>query len=80
MDPARYEVRLNGPLSERARSALRPMDVRSVPPQTIVFGEVSEPSGLRDLLALCDALGLQVVSVQRLPHRTGGAGPPARRP
>jgi hypothetical protein len=56
------------------------MDVRSVPPQTIVFGEVSEPSGLRDLLALCDALGLQVVSVQRLPHRTGGAGPPARRP
>jgi hypothetical protein len=67
MDPARYEVRVNGCLSERARSAFCTMDVRSVPAQTIVFGELSEPSELHDLLALCSAMGLQVVSLQRLP-------------
>ncbi|MHA6628512.1 hypothetical protein ACU61A_23995 [Pseudonocardia sichuanensis] len=43
------------------------MDVRSVPAQTIMFGELSEPAELHDLLALCNAMGLQVVSLQRLP-------------
>jgi hypothetical protein len=67
MNPAWYEVRVNGRLSERARSAFCTMDVRPVPPQTIMFGELSGPSELRDLLALCSAMGLQVVSLQRLP-------------
>jgi hypothetical protein len=43
------------------------MDVRSVPPQTIVFGELAEQSDLGDLLALCNAMGLEVVSLRRLP-------------
>jgi hypothetical protein len=63
----RYEVRVSGRLSERARSAFWAMDVRSVPPQTIIFGELSEQSDLGELLALCSALGLEVVSLQRLP-------------
>jgi hypothetical protein len=32
-----------------------------------MFGELSGPTELRDLLALCSAMGLQVVSLQRLP-------------
>ena len=44
MAPARYEVRVNGALSERARDAFSALDVRSVPPQTIVFGELAEQS------------------------------------
>jgi hypothetical protein len=67
MDRARYEVRVNGRLSERARGAFCTMAVRPVPAQTIMFGELSEPAELRDLLALCNAMGLQVVSLQRLP-------------
>ena len=64
---AQYEVRVSGRLSERVRSAFCEMDVRDVPTQTIIFGELAEPSDLRDLLALCSAMGLQVVSLQRLP-------------
>jgi hypothetical protein len=67
MAPARYEVRVNGRLSERARGAFCTMGVRSVPPQTIMFGELADQSDLRDLLALCSAMGLEVVSLQRLP-------------
>ena len=67
---ARYEVRVNGRLSERARGAFSAMDVTSVPTQTIVSGEFGEPSDLGDLLALCMAMGLEVVSVRRLPGET----------
>ena len=67
MTPARYEVRVNGHLSERARSAFCAMDVATVPAQTIVFGELADQSDLRDLLALCSEMGLEVVSLQRLP-------------
>ena len=67
---ARYQVRINGRLSERARGAFPGMDITSVPTQTIVFGELDESSGLGDLLALCGALGLEVVSLRRLPGET----------
>jgi hypothetical protein len=82
MDPARYEVRLNGRLSERACGAFCAMDVKLVPPQTILFGELAEQSDLRDLLALCSAMGLEVVSLQRLPAEAptwpGGGCPGSR--
>jgi hypothetical protein len=67
MVSARYEVRVKGLLSERARGAFCTMDVRPVPPQTIMFGELADQSDLCELLALCSAMGLEVVSLQRLP-------------
>lgn len=67
MAPTRYEVRVNGRLSERARSAFCAMDVMPVPPQTIVFGNLPDLTDLADLLALCREMGLEVVSVRRLP-------------
>lgn len=63
----RYEVRVSGRLSERARNAFGGMEVKCVPPQTIMFGELAEQSDLRELLALCGAMGLEVVSLRRLP-------------
>ena len=75
----RYEVRVNGRLSERARSAFCPMEVTTVPTQSILFGELAEPSDLGDLLALCMAMGLEVLSLRRLPGdavtRPGPSGP-----
>ena len=67
MAHTRYEVRVGGSLSERERSALCPMEVTSVPTQTIVYGELATPSDLADLLALCMAMGLEVLSLRRLP-------------
>ena len=67
MASTRYEVRVNGRLSERACRAFCAMDVTLVPAQTIVFGNLPEASDLADLLALCRAMGLEVVSVRRLP-------------
>lgn len=67
MAGVRYEVRVSGVLSERARSAFCSMDVTPVPLQTIVVGELAEQSGLGELLALCRAMGLEVVSLQRMP-------------
>jgi hypothetical protein len=67
MASMRYEVRVNGRLSERARRAFCAMDVTPVPAQTIVFGNLPQVSDLADLLALCRAMGLEVVSVRRLP-------------
>jgi hypothetical protein len=70
----RYEVRVSGSLSERARNAFPTMDVTSIPTQTIVFGELAGPSDLRDLLARCLAMGIEVLSLRQLP---GDAATPA---
>ena len=71
---ARYEVRVKGSLSERARNAFPTMDVTSIPTQTIVFGELAGPSGLRDLLARCNAMGIEVLSLRQLPGEAAPAG------
>lgn len=73
MAPTRYEVRVNGRLSERARSAFCAMDVTQVPAQTIVFGNLPDVTDLADLLALCSEMGLEVVSVRRLPSEAATA-------
>jgi hypothetical protein len=64
---ARYEIRVNGRLSDRARNAFPAMSVTSVPTQTIVFGELAGPSDLGGLLARCNAMGIEVLSVRQLP-------------
>ena len=76
MGNARYEVRVNGSLSERARSAFPAMNVTSIPMQTIVFGELAEPSDLGDLLARCNAMGIEVLSLRQLPGEAAGPGTP----
>lgn len=68
MGAARYELRFNGTLSDRGRGAFHHLGVATVPPQTIVYGEMAECTDLRDVLALCCAMGLEVVSLRRLPE------------
>jgi hypothetical protein len=60
----RYEVRVAGRMSELARSAFREM-AASVPPETIIYGEVADDAHLHGLLELCQNLGLQVVAPGR---------------
>lgn len=68
MAPARYEIRISGGISERARGAFGAFEVRSVPPETVLSGELAAQSDLRDVLTLCSRMGLHVVSLQRLPE------------
>lgn len=65
MPGRRYEFRVAGRLSERARDAFVGMDVVEVPPQTVLTGTVDD-SQMHCVLALIQSLGLHVVSLQRL--------------
>jgi hypothetical protein len=71
MAGVRYEVRVTGRMSERARDAFSDMKVDPVPPESIIYAEVADEAHLRELLASCGALGLEVVSLQQLPADSG---------
>ena len=59
MPGRRYEFRIAGSLSERARSAFRGMDVADVPAETVISGVVDDDGGVREVLALIQSLGLK---------------------
>jgi hypothetical protein len=61
----RYEFRITGRLSPRVRGAFRDMDVREVPAETVISGDVAEEGGVQEVLTLIQSLGLEVVSVRR---------------
>jgi hypothetical protein len=61
----RYEFRIIGRLSPRARAAFRGMEVREVPAETVLRGDVTEAGGVQEVLTLIQSLGLEVVSVRR---------------
>jgi hypothetical protein len=63
----RYEFRITGRLSERARGAFRGMEVHEVPAETVVSGDVAEDGGVQEVLTLIQSLGLEVVSIRRSP-------------
>jgi hypothetical protein len=67
MGDVRYEFRVRGRMSDRARHAFSGMIVQPVPPESIIYTDVVDEAHLRDLLALCGALGLELVSLQQLP-------------
>lgn len=68
--PQRYEFRVSGRLSERAQHAVGDFsEVRivPVPPETIIYGAVTDQAHLNGILAFLENLGLQIVSVRQLP-------------
>ena len=71
MSGVRYEFRVSGLMSDRAREAFSDMNVQPVPPESIIYAEVVDEAHLRELLALCSALGLELVSLQQLPAAGG---------
>jgi len=83
MASVRYEFRVSGQMSDRARDAFGDMTVQPVPPESIIYADVVDEAHLRELLALCGALGLELVSLQQLPAGSSsvtrdGEGNPAR--
>ena len=61
----RYEFRVVGRLSERARCAFRGMDVREVPAETVICGDIAQDGGIQQVLDMIESLGMRVVSVRR---------------
>jgi len=66
MPDRRYEVRVTGRLSQRARDAFAGMDVAEVTAETVISGLVHEDEQLHDLLSVVQSLGLHVVSVEQV--------------
>jgi hypothetical protein len=66
MPTRRYEVRIAGRLSARARDAFVGMDVDAVPPETIIASSIDDEEQLHDLLSLIQSLGLSVVSIEQV--------------
>jgi hypothetical protein len=63
--PGRYEFRVAGHVSERVRDAFAKMEIAEVPAETVIVGAV-EADEVHEVLGLIQALGLHVVSVQRV--------------
>lgn len=59
----RYEIRVDGILSDEDRAAFAGMRIIELPPQMLIEGEVADESHLHGIIAQLDALGFSVVSV-----------------
>ncbi|MEU8790440.1 hypothetical protein [Streptomyces sp. NPDC048643] len=64
----RYEIRVEGQLTETLAEAFPEMEHVVVSGQTILFGPVVDEAHLYGLLARCRSLGLRVVEMRQLPE------------
>jgi hypothetical protein len=64
----RYEIRVDGQMSETLIKAFPELDSLVVSPQTVLFGQITDEAQLYGLLARCQSLGLHVVEMRRLPE------------
>lgn len=64
----RYEIRIEGHLSETLAKAFPELGHVVMSGQTILFGPVVDEAHLYGLLARCQSLGLRVVEMRQLPE------------
>jgi hypothetical protein len=64
----RYEIRVEGHMSETLTKAFPEMDHVVMSGQTVLFGPVVDEAQLYGLLARCQSLGLHIVEMRRLPE------------
>jgi hypothetical protein len=65
----RYEFRVEGRLTEEARTAIADMRVTEVPPETVIDGEVLDESHLHGIIVQLQALGITLVSAHPVPEQ-----------
>ncbi|MEU0943521.1 hypothetical protein ACFXKY_07435 [Streptomyces canus] len=63
----RYEIRIDGHLSDTLAEAFPELEHVVMSGQTVLFGSVVDEAQLFDLLARCQSLGLHVVEMRRMP-------------
>jgi hypothetical protein len=64
----RYEIRVDGHLSETLAKAFPELDHVVMSGQTVLFGPVVDEAHLYGLLVRCQSLGLRVVEMRRVPE------------
>ncbi|GAX56509.1 hypothetical protein [Streptomyces olivochromogenes] len=64
----RYEIRVEGHMTETLTKAFPEMDHVVMSGQTVLFGPVVDEAQLYGLLARCQSLGLHVIEMRRLPE------------
>ena len=71
-----YEFRVSGRLSDRTRDAVgdfSEMRIVAAPPETILYGAVTDQAHLHGIMTFLESLGLQIVSVHQLPEQNQGS-------
>ncbi|MGW3115828.1 hypothetical protein ACWDBW_01545 [Streptomyces sp. NPDC001107] len=63
----RYEIRVEGQMSDTLTAAFPELDSTLAPRQTVLCGDVIDEAHLYGLLARLQSLGLHVVEMRRLP-------------
>ena len=64
----RYEIRVDGHMSETLAKAFPELDHVVMSGQTDLFGPVVDDAHLYGLLARCQSLGLRVLEMRRVPE------------
>jgi hypothetical protein len=62
-----YEFRVVGRLSEKTRQLFPDMEVTEIPAETILSTTLADDTELHAVLTLIQSLGLNVISVERVP-------------
>ena len=65
----RYEIRLQGPVSQEVLDDFERFDSDAGPVETVLHGTLGDQAALHRLLERIDELGLELVAVRRLPGR-----------
>lgn len=66
-----FEVWVSGALTPDVADELGDVQVRTVPPSTVVSGVVADQSALLGLLARLRAMGLEVTELRRVEEQAG---------
>ncbi|MGW1777981.1 hypothetical protein ACWCQQ_02420 [Streptomyces sp. NPDC002143] len=64
----RYEIRVDGHLSETLKCAFPELDQVVMSGQTVLFGSVIDEAHLYELLDRCQNLGLRLMEMRQLPE------------
>lgn len=64
----RYEIRVDGQMSETLTEAFPELESVVVAHQTVLFGQVTDEAHLYGLLVRFQSLGLRVAEMRRLPE------------
>lgn len=66
-EPAGYEIRIKGLLSESRLAAFEDLIITVNPVETVIRGSVLDQAALYGVLDRIQALGLQLIEVRQLP-------------
>jgi hypothetical protein len=71
---AEYAFRVTGRLTPGLLRAFDPLEASAATTETLLVGRMADQAALHGFIARIEALGLELVELQRLPRRPAGRG------